>query len=77
MNGNVEEKSTVVVIIWSLAANSQKAKIILKSAQIDNQLQNAIKQFELLKSEHIAIDDENLDRMRYVLGVLRDGDKNR
>ncbi|XP_056634769.1 rotatin-like isoform X1 [Diorhabda sublineata] len=71
-NGSDQEKNTVVIIMWALAANSQKAKIILKSVHLDDKLQNVIKHCQLLKTKESVLNAEDIDRMFYVLGLLRD-----
>ncbi|CAG9829728.1 unnamed protein product [Diabrotica balteata] len=70
--GSDEEKNIVVVIIWALAANSQKAKIVLKSIHLDDKLQNVLKHCQLLKSKESCLNTEDIDRMQYVLQMLRD-----
>ncbi|CAH1155943.1 unnamed protein product [Phaedon cochleariae] len=75
-SGCEEEKYIVVVIMWALSANSQKAKIILKSIHLDDKLENFLKHCQLFsngRSEGIA--EEKLRRMCYVLDMLRDKDK--
>ncbi|KAJ8927420.1 hypothetical protein NQ314_020090 [Rhamnusium bicolor] len=75
MNGSNVEKNIVVVIMWALAANNQRAKIILKSAHHDSTLQNTIKHCQLLSGLESKLSNEDLDRMYYVLNLLRDNDK--
>lgn len=72
-NGDVQEVNTVVVIMWTLAANSQKAKLMLKSANLDRKLQDAIKHYKLI-GDYDA-EREDIQRMHYVLGILRDNEK--
>ncbi|KAG5864924.1 hypothetical protein JTB14_019478 [Gonioctena quinquepunctata] len=76
-NGSKEEKNTVVAILWALSANSQKAKIILKSAHLDEKIQNILKHCQLLGGGDFGWKTEDLERMRYVLDMLRDNDKSR
>lgn len=71
-SGPKEDKFVVVSMMWALAANNQKSKIIFKAAQLDIHLQQMIKQYELSEDEVIS---EQMDIMRYVLGMLRDGDR--
>lgn len=63
--------------MWSLVANCQKAKVILKSAQLDVQLQNTIRQTQLLGDTSMSFTREELDRMCYVLSILRDDEKSK
>ncbi|KAJ3643051.1 hypothetical protein Zmor_025789 [Zophobas morio] len=70
--GNKEEKSMVVLIMWSLAANNQKAKIVFKAAKLDAQLHQVLKHYQL-SSEMIPGDD--IDTIKYVLNVIRDGER--
>ncbi|XP_060527472.1 rotatin [Cylas formicarius] len=72
MTGSTEEKKVTITILWSLAANSQKAKIIFKSAQLDLKLENAIKQWRLLH-ENGDLDQADLQRAFSVLSILRSG----
>ncbi|KAJ8948143.1 hypothetical protein NQ318_009230 [Aromia moschata] len=74
-SGSREEKNTVVVIMWALANNSQKAKIILKSAHLDSKLQHTIKHSQLVTRSESQFSNEELERMYYVLNMLRDGEK--
>lgn len=76
-SGTNREKEIVTVIIWSLIANSQKAKVLLKSAQLDVQLQNVIRQSQLLGGTSVSFNREELDRMCYVLSILRDNEKSK
>ncbi|GJQ85225.1 hypothetical protein Trydic_g13065 [Trypoxylus dichotomus] len=43
VSGNLDEKIMVVTIIWALAANNQKAKLMLKCAGLETKLQEALK----------------------------------
>ncbi|KRT81126.1 hypothetical protein AMK59_5745, partial [Oryctes borbonicus] len=43
VSGNLDDKVTVVTIIWALAANNQKAKLALKCAGLETKLQEALK----------------------------------
>ncbi|RZC42071.1 hypothetical protein BDFB_001723 [Asbolus verrucosus] len=70
--GTVEEKSTIVLIMWSLAANNQKAKIMFKAAHLDMKLQQVLKHYQLSSD---LISGEEIERMEYVLSVIRDEDK--
>lgn len=74
-NGSYEDKNIVVSIIWALAANNQKAKLILKCAGLDVKLQETIKYLQLSKQQETDIND--IQRMHYVLTLLKEGDKNR
>jgi hypothetical protein len=71
-SGNREEKATIVLMMWSLAANNQKAKIVFKAAKLDAQLQQVLKHYQI-SSELVPADD--IETMKYVLGVIRDGDR--
>ncbi|CAG9862356.1 unnamed protein product [Phyllotreta striolata] len=73
-SGTEEEKNIVVVIMWTLAANCQKAKNILKSIRLDDKLQNILKHHQLIKNrdEVGGFDIEDIERISYVLGMLRD-----
>lgn len=62
----------VVLIVWSLAANNQKAKIIFKSAQLDLKLQHVIQHYKLC-GEKVPEDDLNI--MNYVLNMIKHGEK--
>lgn len=75
-NGTNSEKKIVTSIIWSLIANSQKAKVLLKSAQLDVQLQNTIRS-QLVSGTAVPFTTEELDQMHYVLSILRDNTKNK
>ncbi|CAH0554508.1 unnamed protein product [Brassicogethes aeneus] len=68
--GDKEEKSHVVVIMWTLAANSQKAKLVLKSANLEKKLQDAIKQRKLMGD--FNTEEEDIKIMFYVLNILKD-----
>lgn len=76
-NGTNNEKNIVTMIIWSLIANSQKAKVLLKSAQLDVPLQNTIRQSRLLGDSAMSLSEAELDRMCYVLSILRDNEKSK
>lgn len=76
-NGSNKEKMIVTVIIWSLVANCQKAKVLLKSAHLDVQLQNTIRQSQLLGGNASSFKREELDKMYYVLSILRDNEKSK
>ncbi|XP_074031734.1 rotatin homolog anastral spindle 3 isoform X2 [Leptinotarsa decemlineata] len=71
-SGSNEEKNITVVIIWALSANSQKAKIILRSLHLDDKLENIVKHCQLLGAGDFGWKNEDLDTMRYVLDMLRD-----
>lgn len=64
---------TAVTIIWALAANNQKAKLMLKCAGLETGLQEALKALHL--SVEYEVDSKTLDRMYYVLNMLKDGEK--
>ncbi|CAH1122246.1 unnamed protein product [Ceutorhynchus assimilis] len=74
-NGTRDEKRMILSIMWTLAANCQKAKIIFKSAHLDVRLENTIKCTELVENSREAMEKEDLDMMYVVLSVLRDKDK--
>lgn len=71
--GTMEEKNAVVSILWVLAANNQKAKLVLKCAQLDVKLQEVLKQCHVLNETNI--DQSDIKRMHLVLKLLRDNDK--
>lgn len=73
-NGTYEEINLVVLMLWALIANNQKSKLAIKSAGIDVKLQDQLKLLSLSKGND-EINDVDLGRMRYVLTLLRDGDK--
>lgn len=75
MTGTNEEKKLAVIIMWSLAANNQKAKLVLKSAKLDLKLENTIKYAELLGDSVRTIESDDLKMMHSVLNILRGNDK--
>ncbi|KAF2899192.1 hypothetical protein ILUMI_06979 [Ignelater luminosus] len=74
-NGNTEEKYIVAAIMWTLIANNQKAKLILKCAGLDEKLQECIKRLSLSPDENGS--PEAVTIMLHVLNSLRDGEKNK
>lgn len=62
----------MIIILWALAANSQRAKIILKSAHLDTKLHNVLKQLHFMESQESHITDEDLNMFNYVLNILTD-----
>lgn len=62
----------MIIILWALAANSQRAKIILKSAHLDTKLRNVLKQLHFMESQESHITDEDLNMFNYVLNILTD-----
>lgn len=72
-NGSYDEKNVIVSIMWSLAANNQKTKIIFKSLQLDVKLQQLMKHNQLLSDE--SINDTDMQRLTYVLNMIRDNEK--
>ncbi|XP_066247682.1 rotatin [Euwallacea similis] len=76
-SGTCEEKKTVVVIMWSLAANNQKAKLIFKSAKLDSKLENLLKCARLLGNAGDSYGKDDLELMDLVLSILRGSDKTR
>lgn len=73
LQGSVEEKNAVVLMVWALIANSQKSKIVLKSADIDNKLKEVLKHYKLCKP--VEVTEEDIQRIYYVLSILTDNDK--
>ncbi|KAL1501895.1 hypothetical protein ABEB36_007134 [Hypothenemus hampei] len=69
VSGDQEEKKTIAVIMWSMAANNQKGKLAFKTAKLDLKLENAIKCFKLKGNE---LNREDLELMELVLGLLRE-----
>ncbi|XP_044270755.1 rotatin isoform X2 [Tribolium madens] len=69
-NGTREEKAAVVLTMWSLSANNQKAKIAFKAAKLDTQLEQMLKHYQL-SSE---VPDEEIETAKYVLSVIGDRD---
>lgn len=72
-NGTYEEINLVVLMIWALIANNQKSKLIIKSVGLDVKLQDTLKLLNLSKNEEV--NETDLDRMRYILNLLREGEK--
>lgn len=68
----MDEKNAVVSILWVLAANNQKAKLVLKCAGLDVKLQEIIRQSHILEGSFNACD---VKRMHLVLKLLRENDK--
>lgn len=75
--GTSNEKKTAVSIIWAMAANNQKAKLVFKSAKLDAKLDNIIKCAKLLGHSSDSFRQEDLDMMELVLDILRGNDKGR
>lgn len=75
--GTCDEKKTAVSIIWAMAANNQKAKLVFKSAKLDAKLDNIIKCAKLLGHSSDSFRQEDLDMMELVLDILRGNDKGR
>lgn len=73
--GSAEEKYIVAAIMWTLIANNQKAKLILKCAGLDEKLQESIKRLSLSPDENRA--PEAVSIMFRVLNSLKDGEKNK
>lgn len=67
-DGYVEEKILIVVIIWALVANSQKAKLVFKCINLDLKLQDALKNLQVLN----VVTPDQLQKMHYVLNILTD-----
>ncbi|XP_044731586.1 rotatin-like [Chrysoperla carnea] len=70
-NGSIEEKCTCITIIWSLAANNQKAKLILKTSGLECRLQEVLKQWKL--GESSLVPKEQLNNLQYIIEMLREG----
>lgn len=73
--GSHEERILVVTIIWTLAANSQKAKLVLKCARLDEKLQDVLKQYHITR--HCGVEKEDIEMMHFVLQLLRGGEKSK
>lgn len=71
-HGTMEEKNTVVSILWVLAANNHKGKLVLKCAELDVKLQEVLKQCHILED---SVNPSDIKRMYLVLKLLRDNDK--
>lgn len=67
VHGSNEERDSVVGMMWALAANSQRSKIVLKCAGLDTFLQDLIKKLQV----H-GIENNSYNNMLYVLGMLKD-----
>ncbi|XP_030750028.1 rotatin [Sitophilus oryzae] len=76
-HGTVEEKKTVILIMWSMAANNQKAKLIFNASKLDVKLENILKHMELLEDSDSSLEVESLSMIHTVLGIIRGSDKNR
>lgn len=61
-------------MMWSLAANNQKAKLIFKSVKLDAKLENTIKCAELLGDSTKSMERVDLEMMYLVLNVIRGKD---
>lgn len=72
-NGTYEEINLVVLMIWALIANNQKSKLVIKSVGLDVKLQDTLRLLSLSKNDEVC--DVDLERMRYVFTLLREGDK--
>lgn len=59
--------------MWALAANNQKAKLVLKCAGLDTKLKELLRILQV--SEEEKVQPEDLNRMHYVLNLLKDDDK--
>lgn len=70
-NGTNDEKTIVVLMMWSLCANNQKGKIVFKAANLDKQLQQVLKHYQLTSE---LVPDGEVETIKYVLSVIRDGD---
>lgn len=71
-NGSLEERNTIVTILWALAANNQKAKLVLKCAHLDDKLHEILKQYHILSEN---VDTCDIKRMHFVLNLLRDNER--
>lgn len=69
--GTVEEKCICITIIWSIAANSQKAKYILKTSGIDDRLQEVLKHWKLTESSRL--DKKRLNNLQYIIEMIGEG----
>lgn len=70
VSGSLDEKIMVVTIIWALAANNQKAKLMLKCAGLETKLQETLKALHL--TVEYNVDPEVLDQIYYVLKILKE-----
>nr|CAD7257485.1 unnamed protein product [Timema shepardi] len=75
--GSVEEKGMVASMIWSLVANNQKGKLIVKCSGLDTKLQEAVNQLTLTSKSSSSQSKEKLQIMNYVLRILNTDEKNK
>lgn len=71
-SGTMDEKNAIVSILWVLAANNQRAKLVLKCANLDVKVQEILKQCHILEDN---FNPRDVKRMQLVLKLLRDNDK--
>nr|XP_022921045.1 uncharacterized protein LOC111429379 [Onthophagus taurus] len=70
---NKEEFHIALVILWTLSANNQKAKVILKCAGLDGKLKTALESAEIFVRSG-DMDEKDLEEIRHVLQILRNND---
>nr|CAD7412240.1 unnamed protein product [Timema poppensis] len=75
--GSTEEKGMVASMIWSLVANNQKGKLIVKCSGLDTKLQEAVNQLTLTSKSSPSQSKEKLQIMNYVLRILNTDEKNK
>nr|CAD7446423.1 unnamed protein product [Timema bartmani] len=75
--GSAEEKGMVASMIWSLVANNQKGKLIVKCSGLDTKLQEAVNQLTLTSKSSPSQSEEKLQIMNYVLRILNTDEKNK
>nr|CAD7425701.1 unnamed protein product [Timema monikensis] len=73
--GSTEEKGMVASMIWSLVANNQKGKLIVKCSGLDTKLQEAVNQLTLTSKTSPSQSEEKLQIMNYVLRILNTDEK--
>lgn len=76
-SGTNREKKIAIVIMWSLASNNQKAKLVFKSAKLDVKLENVWKCATLLPDSAESYEKIDLEFMLHVLNILRSNDKSK
>lgn len=72
-HGNNKERNDVIGIMWALAANNQKGKLVLKCAQLDLILKEFLKRCTI--SRDLDMSSADIERMKIVFNLLNDNDK--
>nr|CAD7592513.1 unnamed protein product [Timema genevievae] len=75
--GSAEEKGMAASMIWSLVANNQKGKLIVKCSGLDTKLQEAVNQLTLTSKSSPSQSEEKLQIMNYVLRHVMRMEKDR